>query len=81
MAAQIGDLEMYTGIVILAMIAVWVVGSISNKRIVEKGFKQYKHVLANQFMEPGKLVKESNSHFHLLNWTRSMFWIPHLDPP
>lgn len=63
MVAQIGDLEIYTGIVILAMIAVWVLGSISNKHIVEKAFKQYKHVLANQFMEPGKLVKESNSHF------------------
>ncbi len=62
--AQFGDMELYTGIVIAAVILVWTVGSIANRGIANTAFSRFSVVLTDQFAQPGSsMLKESNSHF------------------
>ena len=60
---QFGDMELYTGLVVGAMILVWIVGSIVNRSIASSALRAASVTLESQFSEPGKLSKESNSHF------------------
>ena len=82
--SQIGELEIYTGIVVVAMIIVWIVGSITNRSIAESNFKKLESGLSSQFCEPGSLSKESNSHFFVYSTGRSrcsgMLTSLHLSP-
>ena len=61
--SQVGDMELYTAILLCAMIAMWTIGSIANRRIANSAFHAFSSTLESQFVEPGKLAKESNSHY------------------
>ena len=61
--SQVGDMELYTCIILIILIAVWIFGSISNRSIARRHFASLAPALEAQFAVPGELLKESNSHY------------------
>jgi hypothetical protein len=71
MVSQFGDMELYTAILIGAMIVVWTIGSLANRQIANVAATEMASTLSAQFAAPGSVAKESNSHFFLYSTGRA----------
>lgn len=70
-SSQFGDMELFTSIVIGALIVVWVIGSIANRAIAHSAFGRFNPTLETQFAVAGSLAKESNSHYFVYSTGRA----------